>query len=46
MGQARDLRVLLGDALVGVDEDEADIRALDGRDGAQIGIALDRVVDL
>ena len=44
--KTRDLRVLLRHALVGVDQDKAHIRALDGGDGAHIAVALHGVVHL
>ena len=46
MGQAGDLGILLGDALIGVDEDQAHVAAVDGGDGAHVGILLNGVVHL
>ena len=46
MCQTCDLGILLGDTLIGVDQDEAHVRALDGGDGAQVRILLDCIVDL
>ena len=44
--EARDLRILLGHALLRVDHDEAHVRTVDGHRGAQHAVALDHVVDL
>ena len=46
MCQTCDLGILLRHALVGVDQDEAHIRTLNGGNGAQIGIFLNCIVDL
>ena len=46
MCEPGDLRVLLGHAFVRVNQNQAHVRALDGRDGAQVRIFLDRIVDL
>ena len=46
MCQTCDLGILLGDTLIGVDQDEAHIRALNGSNGAKIGVFLDRVINL
>ena len=46
MGQAGHLGVLLGDPLLGVDEDEAHVAALDGHGGTEDGELLDPVVHL
>ena len=39
-----DLGILLGDAVVGVDEDQAHVRPVDGADGTHIGIFFDGVI--
>lgn len=44
--ETRDLRILLGHALLRVDHDEAHVRTVDGHRGAQHAVALDHVVDL
>ena len=44
--QSGDFGVLLRDAVVGVDEDQADVCPLDGVDGAHVGILLNGVVHL
>ena len=46
MGKTGDLRVLFRHALVGIDEDQAHVRPVNGGDGAHIGILLDGVVHL
>ena len=46
MDKSGDLGVLLGDAVVGVDEDQAYVRPVDGADGTHIGIFFDGVVHL
>ena len=44
--EARDLRILLGHALLRVDHDEAHVRTVNGHRGAQHAVALDHIVDL
>ena len=46
MGVARDLLILLRDALEGVDHHEHDVGAVDGAQRAHDAVALDRLVDL
>ena len=46
MGQARHLGVLLGNAVLGVDHNEAHVAALDGHGGPQDAVFLDGVVHL
>ena len=46
MGKTGDLCVLFRHTLVGVDEDQAHVRPVDGGDGTHIGILLDGVVHL
>ena len=46
MRKPRDLGILLGHALVGIDQDQAHVGTLDGRDGAHVAVALDGVIDL
>ena len=46
VGQTGDLCVLLRHALDGVDEDQADVCALNGGDGSEIGIFFNGVIDL
>ena len=46
MRQTGDLRVLLRHTLGGVDQDQTDVGAVNGVDGAQVGKLLDGIVDL
>ena len=46
MGNPCDLGVLLRHALDGVDEDQTDVCALNGGDGAEVGIFFNGVIDL
>ena len=46
VGQTGDLCVLLRHALDGVDEDQTDVCALNGGDGAEVGIFFNGVIDL
>ena len=46
MDKTGDLGVLLGNAVVGVNEDQAHIRPVDGADGAHVGVFFDGVVHL
>ena len=46
VSQSCDLGILLSHTLIGVDQDEAHVRALNGSNGAKIGVFLDRVINL
>ena len=45
MNQSGNFGVLLGDPVVGVDQNQADVGTLDGADGAHIGILFNLIVD-
>ena len=46
VGKSGDLRILLGHAVVCVQQDQAHVRALDGGDGAHVAVFFHRVVHL
>ena len=46
MDQTGNFGILLGDAFVGIDEDQAHICPVDGADGAHIGVFLNGIVHL
>mgnify|MGYP003417870131 CR=1 FL=1 len=46
MNQTRDLGILFGNAFVGIHQNQTHIRALNGIDGAHVGILFDGIVHL